>query len=269
MAPLLLREVSNDVARLTLNRPEARNALNRQLRGELATAFRELRDEVRVVILTGAGTSFCAGFDLAELASGAAGGNAAEAGSDISSELIPAIANFPGPIIAAVNGPAVTAGFELALACDMIIASTEASFGDTHVRVGILPGWGLSQRLPRLIGINRAKELSYTGNFLDAEKAERWGLVNRVVAAEDLVRVATGLARDMLSADSHALPAYKQLIDSGYAMNFAEATRHEAAVALASAARLNADTAAQRKKQLQQRREEQTTESGRSSRSEK
>src|SRR5690606_6689039 len=102
-------------------------------------------------------------------------------------------------VVVAVNGPAITGGFELALAGDVVVASTAARFADTHARVGVMPGWGLSQKLSRTIGIYRAKELSLTGNFLDAERAERWGLVNRVVEPEALMPTALGLASDMLS----------------------------------------------------------------------
>ena len=253
MDSCLLVERHGAIATLTLNRPAARNALNLELRRALARTFGELRDDARVVVLTGSGSAFCAGFDLAELSAGAVGGNAAEAGADISRELLPAIAAFPGPIIAAVNGPAVTAGFELALACDLIVASSEAAFADTHVRVGILPGWGLSQRLSRLVGIARAKELSFTGNFLSADQACRWGLVNRVVDPGDLVATALELAEQMLSANTATLAAYKKLIDDGFAMPFAQAMEHEAAVALKSAQQLTSGETRQRQDAVKQR----------------
>jgi len=111
------------------------------------------------------------------------------------------------PIIAAVNGHAITGGFELALACDMIIASSRAKFADTHARVGILPGWGLSQRLPRLIGIGRAKELSFTGNTLTAAQAYEWGLVNRVVEPEELLPTCLALASDIGPATHQVVAA--------------------------------------------------------------
>ena len=120
--------------------------------------------EVRVMILTGADPAFCAGLDLKELG---------VSGLSSDSEVIGSLpfSSLTKPLIGAVNGPAVTGGFELALGCDLLIASERAKFADTHARVGVVPGWGLSQRLPRLIGINRAKELSLTGNFLDAHTA--------------------------------------------------------------------------------------------------
>jgi enoyl-CoA hydratase len=124
---------------------------------------------------------------------------------------------------------AITGGFELALACDVIIASTNARFADTHGRVGITPGWGLSQKLSRLIGIYRAKELSLTGNFLDAQTACDWGLVNRVVAPEDLMPTAMRLAEDMATIPLAMSIQYKAMIDDGFARPFGEgmALEHE------------------------------------------
>ena len=122
-----------------------------------------------------------------------------------------------------------------------------------HVRVGILPGWGLSQRLSRLIGIARAKELSLTGNFLSADTASRWGLVNRVVEPGCLLSTATELAEQMLSTDAATLPAYKKLIDDGFAMPFAEAMEHEARVAIRSAEQLTTGQTRLRRDAVQKR----------------
>ena len=188
--PVLLVEIDDSVATLTLNRPEARNALSRDLRAALVNTLSELRqrDDVGVVIMTGAGPAFCAGLDLKEMASLTDDSGAMQEVLN-ASDVANAMQDFDRPIIGAINGFAVTGGFELALACDVIIASTEARFADTHARVGVLPGWGLSQKLPRTIGVYRAKELSLTGNFLSAGQAEAWGLVNRVVAPELLLPV--------------------------------------------------------------------------------
>lgn len=217
-------EQSGGLATLTLDRPDALNALSGELRRALAETFTSLREagEVRVVILTGAGRAFCAGLDLKEL--GTRGVSDSGATSD---SLVETIQRFPGPVIGAINGHAITGGFELALACDVLIASSQAVFGDTHARVGIVPGWGLSQKLPRLIGISRAKELSFTGNFIDAAQAERWGLVNRVVEPEALLPVCRSLAEDMLSTDPPTLARYKQMIDEGYAEDLAAGLRIE------------------------------------------
>ena len=222
--PVLLVEKSDGVATLTLNRPEKRNALSRELRRAIADGFADAaRDPAtRVVILTGAGAAFCAGLDLKELGAGAGpvGGGARREGGD--PDLVAAMAGFAGPIIGAINGVAVTGGFELALACDVLYASSEARFADTHARVGIMPGWGLSQRLSRAVGIYRAKELSLTGNYLDAPTALAWGLVNRVVAPAELLPACRALARDMLTVPDRTLRAYKRIIDAGFSQNFGD-----------------------------------------------
>ena len=136
------------------------------------------------------------------------------------------MAAVPQPVIGAINGYAITGGFELALMCDFLIASPEARFADTHARVGVVPGWGLSQRLPRLIGINRAKELSLTGNYLSAEQAERWGLVNRVVPSDELLPTCRALANDILSTDPATRSEIKRIMDAGWSQTLG--ARHRA-----------------------------------------
>jgi len=222
---------SDRIAVVTLNRPEAMNALSRALRAALHEAMTDLASDpgVGVVILTGAGRAFTAGLDLKELGSDPEGLGAANATGARENPVL-AIRACPKPVIGAINGVAITGGFEVALACDVLIASTEARFADTHARVGILPGWGLSQRLSRIIGPSRAKELSFTGNFLDARTACDWGLVNRVVSPEDLMPTALGLAADMASIPLHTLCAYKKLIDEGYDLPFGAALALEHAV---------------------------------------
>ena len=219
----LLVEIADGVAVVTLNRPAAMNALSRSLRAALAETMRTLDADaaVRAVVLTGAGErAFTAGLDLKELGSGGAAlGEATDTSPD--SNPVKAIELCGKPVIGAINGVAITGGFELALACDVLLASDNARFADTHARVGIMPGWGLSQKLSRLIGPYRAKELSLTGNFLDAATAERWGLVNRVVPAHELVPQAKLLARDMAGLEPGFVRAYKRLIDDGYARDFA------------------------------------------------
>ncbi|MBI1339664.1 enoyl-CoA hydratase [bacterium] len=222
--PLLLVEYDGPVAVLTLNRPKQLNALSVALRRELVAALRTLgaQDEVRAIVLTGAGRAFSAGVDLKEAGqSGFALGTERTDTGDI--DLAGAFDACPWPVIAAVNGFAITGGFELVLMCDVILASTEARFADTHGRVGLMPVWGLSQRLPRLIGPARAKELSLTGNFLDAQTAERWGLVNRLVAPEALVSAAKGLAHEMAGIDGGLLAKLKRVIDDGLALPLDEA----------------------------------------------
>ncbi len=255
--PVLIVEEQEGVATLTLNRPKAMNAFSRELRDAIATTFRRLQaeGEVRVVVLTGAGRAFCAGWDLKELSSA----DATDTGEAAASDMQDAIAAFEGPIIGAVNGHAITGGFELALACDLLIASTEARFADTHARVGILPGWGLSQKLPRLIGIQRAKEISFTGNFIDAKTAEAWGLVNRVVPPEELVPVAQKLAADMATCVPRVLRGYKRLIDEGFGLPLTEALAYELEAAIASAKEMTAATLGERRTGILDRGREQDT----------
>jgi enoyl-CoA hydratase len=202
-------------ALVTLNRPAALNALSVGLRRELARTLETLREDraVSVIVLTGAGRAFCAGLDLRELSAVEDGRQLVAAAT--TDDPVRAIARLPQPVIAAINGPGVTGGLELALACDVLLASAQASFADTHARVGVLPSWGLSQRLQRLVGAQRAKEMSLTGRFIGAAQAEAWGLVNRLVAPERLLEEALQLAREMLAAAPGMLASYKGLIDDG------------------------------------------------------
>ncbi|WP_310498953.1 enoyl-CoA hydratase [Sandarakinorhabdus sp.] len=226
---VLTIEIDSAVAVVTMNRPQAMNALSAGLRTALAQAFRDLEadDNVRAIILTGAGTrAFTAGLDLKELGQQGLGAANAQTPED---NPVKAIEQTRKPVIGAINGVAITGGFEVALACDVLIASENARFADTHARVGIMPGWGLSQKLSRLIGPYRARELSLTGNFLDAHTAANWGLVNRVVVADDLLPVARALAADMASIEPRFSTAYKQLIGDGYELPFGEAMALESA----------------------------------------
>lgn len=232
---MILVDKADGVATVTLNRPDAMNALSKALRKALYETFTELNDDgqVRAVVLTGAGRAFTAGLDLKELGSDPEGMRAANATTADENPVL-AIETCTKPVIGAINGVAITGGFEVALACDVLVASTEARFADTHARVGILPGWGLSQKLSRLIGIYRAKELSLTGNFLDARTAEAWGLVNRVVEPAELVPTAQKLAADMASIPPATLAAYKKLIDEGFARDFGMALAHEQLISTAA-----------------------------------
>ncbi|MEP2493190.1 MAG: enoyl-CoA hydratase, partial [Parasphingorhabdus sp.] len=172
-------------------------------------------------IVTGAGErAFTAGLDLKELGKQGLG-----AATDQNPARNPcrALESLSIPVIGAINGVAITGGFELALACDIRIASTNARFADTHARVGVIPGWGLSQKLSRFIGLSRACELSFTGQFLGAETACDWGLVNHLYEPRELMPKARALAMDMISVDPDFLKAYKQLIFDGYDRSFKEA----------------------------------------------
>jgi enoyl-CoA hydratase len=252
--PLLL-DRQGPVAIVTLNRPEAMNALNRALRAKLAETMYVLNadNDVRVVVLTGAGPkAFTAGLDLKELGSDASALGAANDQAPAANP-VRAVAACAKPVIGAINGVAITGGFELALACDILIASEAARFADTHARVGIMPGWGLSQKLSRLIGIHRAKELSLSGNFLDAATAERWGLVNRVVPAEQLMAAAIKLANDIATASPKNVQTYKRIIDDGYAVPFGEAMQLEHNRSSAANAAVTPDAVAQARTGLMER----------------
>lgn len=189
--PLRL-DVSDGVATVTLHRPAARNALSHALLTALRQAMADLgrRNDVGAVVLTGADPAFCAGLDLKELSSDT---RLLEAGDPE----VPAWSPWrplPVPLIGAVNGAAITGGLELALNCDFLIASERAVFADTHARVGIMPGWGLSVLLPQRVGFAMARRMSFTGDFVDARRALEAGLVTEVVAHADLLPAARRLA---------------------------------------------------------------------------
>ncbi len=199
---VLLIATADRVRTLTLNRPKSRNALSAELRrrfyGALAEA--EVDDAVDVVIVTGSDPVFCAGLDLKEL------GDTTEL-PDISPKW-PAMRK---PVIGAINGAAVTGGLELALYCDVLIASENARFADTHARVGLLPTWGLSVRLPQKVGIGMARRMSLTGDYLSAQDALRCGLVTEVVAHDDLLPAARRIAASIVGNNQKAVRA---LLDS-------------------------------------------------------
>jgi enoyl-CoA hydratase len=229
------------------------NALSKALMTALADAIDALaqRPEVRVLILTGAGKAFCAGLDLKEIGAG----NGSLGGTDGKpvGDPVAAINRFPGPVIAAVNGAAVTGGFELALACDLLLASSNARFADTHARIGVAPGWGLSQRLSRAIGPYRARELSFTGNWVSAEQAAAWGFVNHVLAPDELLPAARRLATDMLGTLPEMLLRYKAVINDGYAQAFGDALVLEKTRARAFNSQVGADAVEQRREAVRER----------------
>jgi enoyl-CoA hydratase len=211
--PVLI-EVADGIATITLNRPDRRNAINGELGVGLARAVGdcEARDDVAVMILTGADPAFCAGADLKALSEGAAAGAPRDDADDPYRRDEIGKYAFRGPypprtklLIGAINGPAITGGFELALNCDFLVASEHARFADTHARVGIMPGWGLTVLLVETIGLRRARELSTTGNFLDAPTALAWGLVNHVVPHAELLPFTRELALGAVQNDQRAI----------------------------------------------------------------
>lgn len=258
---LVLVERDQGVTTVTLNRPDALNALSSALRSRIAAVFTALRDDeaTEVVILTGAGRAFTVGLDLKELG-GETDSDASAEEAVSSQDLAAAVTGLSQPVIGAINGYAITGGFELALMCDFLIASSAARFADTHARVGVVPGWGLSQRLPRLIGANRAKELSLTGNYLDAATAYAWGLVNRVVEPDALLSTCRELARDIVSTEPVTRREIKRLIDAGWHGTLESGLQTELAASQAhSQAEVTPEKVAERRAGIQARGRDQSS----------
>ena len=226
-APVLLVETRDRIRVLTLNRPYVRNALSQELRTRFFAALAEVDDDdtVDVVIVTGADPAFCAGLDLADLAQSGVRGEQRTLASSIGRELIPRTMK---PIVGAVNGPAVTGGLELALSCDFLIASVRATFADTHARVGVMPGAGMTIRLPQAVGISRARQMSLTGNFIDASTALAWGLVSEVVPHEMVVARATELARAIGESDPTTIAELRSMYETFAGRSDADALAEEA-----------------------------------------
>lgn len=195
-------EIDDRVAVVTLDRPEARNALNAELLRALPEAMARVDadDAVDVIVLTGADPAFCAGIDLKELQ---AGGNDFFRHGGVGRPW----PRTMKPVIGAINGPAATGGLEIALHCDFLVASDRARFADTHARVGLLPGWGMSVLLPQAVGARKAREMSFTGRWLPADEALLFGLVNQVVPHEELLPTALRIAREIADNDPRAVRA--------------------------------------------------------------
>ncbi|NPV58164.1 MAG: enoyl-CoA hydratase/isomerase family protein [Actinobacteria bacterium] len=212
---LLVETDGEGIATIRLNRPEARNALNLELIAELGEAADMLaRDEaVRAVIVTGGEENFAAGGDIKEMSGKYAPDMLNAYGADLSG--FEKIERIPKPVIAAVSGYALGGGTELALVCDMIVASETAVFGMPEITLGIIPGAGGTQRLPRLVGPNRAKEMIFTGSFYDARACLEMGLVNKVVPVEELMTEARELARRCIRNGAVALACAKACVNEG------------------------------------------------------
>lgn len=225
--PMLQQRLSGGLLFLTLNRPEALNALCAPLFAELQTALDEAKRNAAVagVILTGSGKSFCAGADISEMLPLAPPDAAdfAERGQ----RLMFSVEELGKPVVAAVNGYALGGGLELALACDFIIASENASFAFPEVKLGILPGFGGTQRLSRLVGKGMAKQLILSGERIDAAEALRIGLANRVVPAERLLDEVEGLMTTICSRGALSLKLAKEVIDTAFDLDLPAACRME------------------------------------------
>ena len=213
MEQLVLREDLNGLAILTLNRPQALNALSPALFVELRAhvdAIATQTDSIGCVILCGKGRSFSAGNDLKAIQSGEVA-----PGRHFQAETLDAIERLPQPVIAAVQGHCYTGSLELALACDLLIAADSAKFADTHGKWGMSPTWGMSQRLPRRIGLLAAKEMMFSGRVINGAEAAAMGLANRCVAESDLLDAAIEMARGFLDNSWFTLRADKMLVNGG------------------------------------------------------
>jgi enoyl-CoA hydratase len=224
----LIVEVADEIAVVTINRPKSLNALNSETLAELDKCFGEIekRKDVKVLIVTGAGEkAFVAGADISEMVN--APPAEGKAMSMLACGAFEKLENMPQVTIAAVNGFALGGGCELSMACDIRIASENAKFGQPEVNLGILPGFGGTQRLPRLVGKGRAKELIFTGDMIDALEAYRIGLVNKVVPQTELFDCCRKLAEKIISKGSYAVALAKSVINAGLDMDIANGLKLE------------------------------------------
>ncbi|MFO8111994.1 MAG: enoyl-CoA hydratase [Desulfosalsimonadaceae bacterium] len=226
MTEPVLFHVENQVAVITLNRPERRNAINKALLIRLYDCLEKVarEDAIRAAVITGNGKSFCSGLDL-DIVQTENLFNPRGDGSDLP-DLFAACSK---PIIGAINGHAITGGFEIALNCDFLIASAAASFADTHVRVGIHPGWGMTQLLQQAVGRRRARQMSFTCKFINAQTAYEWGLVNEVVPPERLMPRAMEIAADICEGNPEMLRVVMDLINFRDTAPLADSFAHERA----------------------------------------
>lgn len=228
-ATTLLVEIKDAIATITVNRPSAMNAMTHATVQELAVAVQELSASaaVRAVIITGAGEkAFIAGGDIAMLRE--LGPVEARELALLAHGVCTAIEQSPKPFIAAVNGYALGGGCELAMSCDMRIAAEHARFGQPEISIGTLPGFGGSQRLPRLVGKSKALEMILTGDMIDAQEAWRIGLVNKVVPQSELMAVTRALAAKLAGKSRSAMKFCKEVVTNGLEMDLDRACRYEA-----------------------------------------
>ena len=224
MEKAVLFEVKNNIAIITLNRPERHNSFNQELLTLLYDYMEEVmrNDTIKVAILTGNGKSFCSGIDLGVLGK-----------EDIfnprgdNKEWPDFIVPCDKPVIGAINGAAITGGFELALNCDFLIASENAKFGDTHAKVGIHPGWGMTQLLQQAVGQRRAKQMHFTCKYISAQTAYEWGLVNEVVPADQLMSRTMEIAQDICNVNDTIMMKIKKLVENQNSMNLKDSYLYE------------------------------------------
>jgi len=220
-------EKGEGIGIIKLNRPQRMNALSNEFLRELDLLIDDIKkdDEVRVLIITGDEKFFAVGADINELAGVI---TPKDAHLIEASSILNKLENLEKPVIAAVSGPALGGGCELALACDIRIASENAIFGQPEIRIGVIPGGGGTQRLSRLIGLGKAKELLYTGDSIDAQEAYRIGLVNKLVPVESLMDEAKKMALKLLKQPGFALKIIKMVVNDGINMDLRSALAYEA-----------------------------------------
>ncbi len=226
----LIVEIDNKTAVVQINRPQVLNAMNSETMLEIESLMHQLNEnnEVRVIIITGEGKAFIAGADIQELSTF----NSLEAREfgKLGRRVLSYIENMEKPVIAAINGYAFGGGCELALACDIRIAGERAKFGQPELKLGIIPGWAGTQRLSRLVGMGKAKEIIFTGDPLNASEALRIGLVNKVVPDENLMDEAKKFAEKMLQTGPTALKLVKTVMNRGLDSNFTTGESYESEV---------------------------------------
>ncbi|UCD97345.1 MAG: enoyl-CoA hydratase/isomerase family protein [Candidatus Bathyarchaeota archaeon] len=224
-----LFEKADGIATITINRPQALNALNEATLNEISSRLSDANQDqaIKVIVITGTGDrAFCAGADLNVMKTATAykGMHLSLIGQKVTSE----VEDSKKPVIAAINGYALGGGLELAMACDLRIAATKAKLGQPEVNVGLIPGWGGTQRLPRFVGKGIAKEMIFTGENIDAERAEHLGLVNRVVPPEELQSAVKEMATKLMSKPPIGLELAKHLVNRSTEVDLASGLRSEA-----------------------------------------
>ncbi|KAK6930289.1 Enoyl-CoA hydratase/isomerase [Dillenia turbinata] len=218
---ILVDKEQNGIAFITINRPKSLNSLTRSMMNDIAKAFKALDsdDSVKVIIITGSGRAFCSGVDLTAAEDVFKGDEV----KDVETDPVAQMERCRKPIIGAISGFAVTAGFEISLACDIIVAAKGTKFVDTHARFGIFPSWGLSQKLARVIGPNKAREVSLAAVPLTAEQGEKWGLVNHVVEGSELLKKAREVAGAIIKNNQDMVLRYKKVINDGFKLDLGHA----------------------------------------------
>ncbi|MFD2644606.1 enoyl-CoA hydratase/isomerase family protein [Pseudomonas japonica] len=225
----IIYERKESVAWITLNRPSELNAVNQRMLEELSDVLTAIKTDAsqRVIVLTGSGRAFCAGADLKALLGSLDATPGERNFSDLTLETLSLLRNMPKPVIGAVNGLTIAGGLELAMCCDVLIGAASAKIGDGHANFGVFPGGGGAAVLPRKIGLNRAKQLLFSGDLLSATQMQAWGLLNDVVADEDLNPVVAALATRMATKSSLVLRRMKAVANRSIDQSMEVALRDE------------------------------------------